>query len=993
MAASLYQFDQQTKNFYEKSPFPIMIYQLVDSQYQVLLLSEGYCNMVKSGRASMMAYLDQHNLSRVHPEDRSRLRNFIWQVDQKKAHRLTYRLSIEGHYHQLLAYCKTQIDNGIKLFIVHYFDITTNGQKLADQISPYVKQKTDQVDKLTGLKQIGYFEAYGATFLKKLLAKNESAAFVLVDVNHMRAYNEKFGYEQGDQLLQQLAQSMRSLFPHALIARYFQDQFIILTANHYLSSHLKQLTDSVKKTAADQITSIRYGIYVTSQAELPITALDKARVALIYNPTAKPLHYYSPRLQEQVSRRDYVLGHFMEALEKGWITVTVQPIINLMSKNTAAFELLSRWNDPVYGTLYPKDFLPVLEENHLTDYLDSYIIKESCKIWHKRYRQQLQTLPMVFNLTITDLENKTFFNQVKKILQEYQLPRQFFYFDLAIPNNADPDLVQEQLLSLRKDGFKYAFDLASSSYSITDALIQFTFDFLKFDMMTFDVHDPKSTTILASIVTACKHLGVRPLFKNIESQNQVDFIQSIGGIMMQGNYLAKPLPFASSIHDLSRQGFPPQRLADRDFYRELNLINVLDPNAHFFDQEKTGLMAPVPVMVYLVEDGHVKLGYMNGAGQKLLTKLNGNLTNHLALLNGRKCNNALRFWDTIASCTDTGDTASYTIVDQSFRYRMVMQLVAKSDRCQAFLSTISEQPSRLLTFAKKDQEELAPESLWQTLTNNIKIGLFWKDQNWRFLGANQQFLDYYGVSLLDLVGRTDEELGFNIKPENFRSSEQQVLDEGVSVRERGKTLARGKVRDILAFKAPVYQDGKIAGLMGLFIDTTKNSQRLAQLENEASQDALTKLQNRHSLSHNFAYLTGRPLFVLMIDIDFFKEYNDTFGHCYGDEILKKISQNLLKIYGIGNCYRYGGDEFLVIGDFSKIEDIKAKDWQLRQALEKMEILDINLTINISVGYCYGKALTKDELEGMIHLADHNLYKVKDHGRCGIDGSRYLAEYE
>ena len=114
---------------------------------------------------------------------------------------MTYRLSIEGHYHQLLAYCNTQIDNGIKLFIVHYFDITINGQKLADQISPYVRQKADQVDKLPRLKQIRYFEAYGTTFLKKLLAKKESAAFVLVDVNHMRAYNEKFGYEQGDQLL------------------------------------------------------------------------------------------------------------------------------------------------------------------------------------------------------------------------------------------------------------------------------------------------------------------------------------------------------------------------------------------------------------------------------------------------------------------------------------------------------------------------------------------------------------------------------------------------------------------------------------------------------------------------------------------------------------------------------------------------------------------------------------------------------------------------
>lgn len=49
---------------------------------------------------------------------------------------------------------------------------------------------------------------------------------------------------------------------------------------------------------------------------------------------------------------------------------------------------------------------------------------------------------------------------------------------------------------------------------------------------------------------------------------------------------------------------------------------------------------------------------------------------------------------------------------------------------------------------------------------------------------------------------------------------------------------------------------------------------------------------------------------MMIDIDYFKTFNDKFGHLYGDAVLKKISEDLLHVYGIGHCYRYGGDEFL-----------------------------------------------------------------------------------
>ncbi len=86
----------------------------------------------------------------------------------------------------------------------------------------------------------------------------------------------------------------------------------------------------------------------------------------------------------------------------------------------------------------------------------------------------------------------------------------------------------------------------------------------------------------------------------------------------------------------------------------------------------------------------------------------------------------------------------------------------------------------------------------------------------------------------------------------------------------------------------------------------------AALETASRRDGLTGLLNRLALEEDAKKMDGRRMTAYMIDINYFKEINDRYGHSTGDAILRKTSETLKKLYPGGHYYRYGGDEFLVL---------------------------------------------------------------------------------
>ena len=96
--------------------------------------------------------------------------------------------------------------------------------------------------------------------------------------------------------------------------------------------------------------------------------------------------------------------------------------------------------------------------------------------------------------------------------------------------------------------------------------------------------------------------------------------------------------------------------------------------------------------------------------------------------------------------------------------------------------------------------------------------VFWKDSKLRFLGANQRFLDYYGFpSVEHILGRTDEDLGWT-RNKHFFADEQKVLGGMSALDVKGYTERRGELRDIKVSKMPLWNEGKVIGLVGFLVD-------------------------------------------------------------------------------------------------------------------------------------------------------------------------------
>lgn len=153
------------------------------------------------------------------------------------------------------------------------------------------------------------------------------------------------------------------------------------------------------------------------------------------------------------------------------------------------------------------------------------------------------------------------------------------------------------------------------------------------------------------------------------------------------------------------------------------------------------------------------------------------------------------------------------------------------------------------------------------------------------------------------------------------------------------------------------------------------------LKSIASKDSLTNLRNRYSLRQDFEMYIGIPLHVAFIDLDNFKTINDTKGHVYGDKVLAVVGKALTESFRTSNCYRYGGDEFLIIAEKETEESFRASFENVKKQLS-------DLDIQLSGGYTFGVPETTAELRAMIMQADEMLYSVKEKGKGTFVGTAF-----
>lgn len=162
--------------------------------------------------------------------------------------------------------------------------------------------------------------------------------------------------------------------------------------------------------------------------------------------------------------------------------------------------------------------------------------------------------------------------------------------------------------------------------------------------------------------------------------------------------------------------------------------------------------------------------------------------------------------------------------------------------------------------------------------------------------------------------------------------------------------------------------------------------RAFDMEREANEDSLTQLANRRGVDRRLSELSeqarqsGRPLAVLMADLDNFKQVNDRFGHLVGNEVLRAAAEMMRQICRPTDVVaRYGGEEFLLVLPDSSADEAAAVAERIRAAVETFDWSDIHpqLRQTISLGVAEAAGRSPEEV---IAEADHRLYAAKRAGR-------------
>ena len=194
---------------------------------------------------------------------------------------------------------------------------------------------------------------------------------------------------------------------------------------------------------------------------------------------------------------------------------------------------------------------------------------------------------------------------------------------------------------------------------------------------------------------------------------------------------------------------------------------------------------------------------------------------------------------------------------------------------------------------------------------------------------------------------------------------------------------------------PIYDvSGQLIAVVETLRDITQQKQAQIDLESLAARDGLTGLANRRSFDSKLAEETKRaardrlPLSLLMIDIDCFKAYNDTYGHQKGDECLRTVAQAIAESLGrVSDCSaRYGGEEFAVIMPNTPLSGAMLVAEHVRRAIEKLGVPHANSVASNHVTLSIGgvSALIADPCpERLIAAADAGLYRAKREGRNRI----------
>ena len=423
--------------------------------------------------------------------------------------------------------------------------------------------------------------------------KTEKWCVAAIDVEHFRLYNELYGTEQGNTLLNTLASHLLDYQKTSgcPVGYWGNDDFFLCLPDDRVQQQdiVITLQTCVSPNHQDVTFFLALGLCpVSEHPEADAATLCNYAQIAVMNPdhSGSGIHRFAPAMLDSLKAQQQLLSELEHALDNHEFTFFLQPKCNSMTRAIVGMEALVRWNHPTRGCVQPSEFMPLLESTGLISRLDQYIWEAVCQTLQKWQASDSNLVPVSVNVSVVDIVNLDVPQIFSDLVEKYQLEPKLLLAEITETMLAEnSSVVENAIQGLHRKGFSVMMDDFGSGYSSLNMLKDTNVDAIKLDMKLIDMNQQnrsKGVQIVESVVDMAHRLNLPIIAEGVETPEQVSMLQAADCLYTQGYYFYKPMPVENAEALLAQPNSEDYWDMRRDLMRR-------DRRAPISDSEQTAL--------------------------------------------------------------------------------------------------------------------------------------------------------------------------------------------------------------------------------------------------------------------------------------------------------------------------------------------------------------------------------------------------------------------
>jgi diguanylate cyclase (GGDEF)-like protein len=384
-------------------------------------------------------------------------------------------------------------------------------------------------------------------------------AVLFVDLDRFKMVNDSLGHFAGDELLRSVANRLQTVVRgEDTVSRLGGDEFVILLRDVTGPDNATEVADKILHALREPFRIHEQELYITPSIGISVSPLhgDTSQMlitradAAMYNAKQagrNNCRIYSSSMSTFFPQRLMLENDLRRALGRRELELYYQPKVDVGNNRVVGMEALIRWRHPHRGLLLPDEFIPLADDTGLIVPIGRWVITEACaqnKAWQSA---GLHELRVAVNISSAQFRQKDLLDTVAHALAASSLAPECL--ELEIGESvvmANPSEAIVTLEKLSQIGVQIAIDDFGTGYSSVNYLKRFPIDNLKIDRSFIrDVSsDMDDAAIVRATIGLAHNLRLRVVAEGVETEDQLQFLRSLGCDEYQGYYKSKPVPAA-----------------------------------------------------------------------------------------------------------------------------------------------------------------------------------------------------------------------------------------------------------------------------------------------------------------------------------------------------------------------------------------------------------------------------------------------------------------